>query len=134
MLVRCPVGTLDVSHHSAKSLTSDSDHVVILGLSDFFGSVIIFVSPIAVVALPPPGDQIVPVRLPELRKVLRGSPSLSPGVCFKGVPSRLAPYVHHCDGGAAYFLASISFSLSLSSSRCFTDALHAFAFSCDTVR
>ena len=70
------------------------DLVVILGLSDFIGSVITFLSPIAVVALPPSGDYIVPVRLPELRKVLRGSPALSPGVCAKGVPSRLTPSVH----------------------------------------
>ena len=90
MLVRCPVGTPDV-HHSAKSLTSDSDRVVILGLSDCFGIVIIFVSPIAVVVLCLSGDQIVPMRFPEWRKVLRGSPALALGVCAKGVPSPLLP-------------------------------------------
>jgi hypothetical protein len=76
---------------------------VILGLSDFFGSVIIFVSPIAVVALFLSGDHMVPVRLPEWRKVLRGSLALSPGVCTKGVPSRFTPSVYLWAGGAANF-------------------------------
>ena len=67
---------------------------MILGLSDFFGSVIIFVSPIAVVALPLSGDQIVPVRFPDWRKVLRGTPALATGVCAKDVPILLAPSVH----------------------------------------
>ena len=93
-------------------MTSNSDQVVILGLSDFFGSVIIFVSPIAVVALSLSGNHMVQVRLPEWRKLLRGSPTLSPGVCAKGVPSRFTPSVYLWAGGAANLLAFLSFSLS----------------------
>jgi len=67
-----------------ESLTFDSDQVVTLGLS---GSVIIFVSPIAVVALPLSGDHIVPVRFPELRKVLRVLPLSLPAFVPKVFPA-----------------------------------------------
>ena len=48
-----------VVHHSANSFTSDRDHVVIRGLSNFFCRVVIFGSPMASV-VPPPGDQSCP--------------------------------------------------------------------------
>ena len=106
---------------------------MILGLSDFFGSVIIFVRPIAVVALPP-GDQIVPVGLTESIKVLPGCCDRATGVCSNGVANRLTPSVLFCADGAAYVLASDRLSLSLSSRLSLIDDLHAFSFSCDTIR
>jgi hypothetical protein len=95
MLGCCQVGKLGASYtipKIASLLTATMSRFV--GFPLFFGRAIIFVSPIAVVALPLSGDQIVPVRFPEWRKVLRGSPALAPGVCAKGVPSLLTPYVH----------------------------------------
>ena len=96
-----------VAHQSAKSLTSDRDQVVILGLSDFFGNVIIFVSPIAAVVALPPGDQIVSARFPGSMKALPGIPALVTGVCATGVARRRTTSGNCCDGGAARRMRSM---------------------------
>ena len=109
---------------------------MILGLFNFLGSVIILVSPIAlvtaVVALLP-GDQMVSERFLESINALPDGPALATGVCSKGVARRRTTSVLCCDGGAVFVLASTRAPLTWSSILCLIDNLHAFASSCDTI-